>query len=178
MTREKKLLDFGVAREFLKNIGGDEAITVVALCEKKGRGVKDEELAEKMKLRVTEIRTALNRLHYRGIAYYNKTKNKRTGWYSYTWQIKPKRVVELLLEEQGEKMQRLETKRDFEQDYAFFSCKSQCNAIPFEIAAEYNFKCPECGRTMGPVDNKKRLDGITRDISELKKTMEALVKMG
>lgn len=166
-----------MVQEFLENVGGEAAIGVATIYEKKGRHVTDEEIAKKMKLKVTEIRTVLNRLHYRGIACYKKTKNKRNGWYNYTWEIKKKRIVELVVEKQQENIEKLEAKQDFGKNYAFFSCKGSCSIVPFEIAAEYQFKCPECGTTMGAFDYEKKLKEINGQIDDLRKGVGELKKL-
>lgn len=137
----------------------------------------DEELAKKMKVKVTEIRAVLNRLHYRGIACYKKTKNRKNGWYNYTWEIKKKRIVELILAEQQETIEKLEAKQDFEKNYSFFSCKNNCTMVPFEIATEYQFKCPECGSTMDYFDYTKKLKDINSQIETLKKDAGLLKKL-
>ena|SRR3989338_2704773 len=177
LTSKKSFICLPLVQEFLKNTGGDAAIGVATFCEKKDRHVTDEELAKKMKMKVTEIRTVLNRLHYRGIACYKKTKNKRNGWYNYTWEIKKKRIVDLILEEQKENIEKLEAKHDFGKNYSFFSCKNTCSLVPFEIAAEYQFKCPECNQTMDAFDYSKRLEGINMQIEIMKKETGELEKM-
>ncbi len=177
MPKRKYFAGFSVVQDFLRNVGGEAAIGVTGLCEKKGREVTDEELAKKMRLKVTEIRTVLNRLHYRGIACYKKTKNKRNGWYNYTWQIKKKRIVELVLEKQEETIEKLEAKQVFGKSYSFFRCRNNCDVVPFEIAAEYQFKCPECGETMNSFDYTKTLQSITSQIEELRKGVCELQKI-
>lgn len=177
MSKKKLFIGVPLVQDFLRNVGGESAIGVAIVCEKKGKHVTDEELAKKMKLKVTEIRTVLNRLHYRGIACYKKTKNKRNGWYNYTWEIKKKRIVELILEEQKETIEKLETKQDFNKNYSFFSCRNSCEITPFEIAAEYQFKCPECGETMNSFDYSKKLQNINSQINTLRKGVGELEKM-
>ena len=161
----------------MRSVGGEAAVGVAIAYERKGRRVTDEELAKKMKMKVTEIRTVLNRLHYRGIASYKKTKNKRNGWYNYTWEIKKKRIVDLILEEQQETIEKLEAKQDFGRNYTFFSCKKNCGVVPFEIAAEYQFRCPDCGETMDSFDYTKRLQNINTEIDELHKEVSELKKV-
>ncbi len=172
-----KITKFPIVQEFLKNVGGEYAIGLVKICETKNEGATDEELAKKLRLKVTEVRTILNRLHYRGIAFYKKTKNTRTGWYNYAWGIKSHRVIELLLAEQKEVIEKLETSQSFEKTYSYFSCRKNCTAVPFEIAAEYQFKCPECNGTMEAVNSEERAKKLSKQISGLKKEMEEMQKI-
>lgn len=172
-----KITRFPIVQDFLKNVGGEYAIDLVKICETKNDGATDEELAKKLRLRVTEVRTILNRLHYRGIAFYKKTKNTRTGWYNYAWGIKSHRVIELLLAEQKEVIEKLETSQSFEKTYSYFSCRKNCTAVPFEIAAEYQFKCPECNGTMEAVNSEERAKKLSKQIIGLKKGVEEMQKI-
>jgi len=176
LTKDK-FVSLSLVQEFLRGVGGDAAIGVAKIYERKNASVTDEELAKKMKVKVTEIRTVLNRLHYRGIACYKKTKNRKSGWYNYTWQIKKKRIVELIVEEQKEIIEKLEAKQDFGKNYSFFSCESGCEIVPFEIAAEYQFKCPDCGKTMDSFDYTKKLADINSQIGEMKRGLGLLEKL-
>lgn len=162
--KANKLLNFIETKEFIETIGGKEAADLIKICNKKKRGVSDEEIATEIRLKITEVRAILNRLHYRGIACYQKTKNTKTGWFSYTWEIKLKRIAELLLERQAEEISKLEQKLDFEKNYEFFACKDSCEMVPFEVAAEYQFKCPKCGSMMEKSDSKRRLREIRKKI--------------
>ncbi len=173
---KKNILGFFIVKDFLKNVGGEESLALIKHCLNKRKNVSDEYLAKKMNLRVTEVRAVLNRLHYRGIVYYKKTKNHKTGWYSYTWEIKPRRIAELILEEESEKIQKLENTKEFEKNYVFFGCKKPHDRLPFEIAAEYEFKCPACGTPMEAVDNEKRLKEVQQRIDQLKKELNYLEK--
>jgi len=176
LSSRKNLLDFVITQELLKNIGGEQAVDLVKICQNKKRPVTDEEISKKMKMKVTEIRTILNRLHYRGVAGYQKTRNQKTGWYSYTWEINTKRIAELLLEQQIEKIEKLEQKAELEKDYTFFTCKNNCDYLPFEIAAEYQFKCPVCNLPTDAVDYKKRIKKTQEEIKNIHKEINMLKK--
>ncbi|HIH09746.1 MAG TPA: hypothetical protein HA254_03680 [Candidatus Diapherotrites archaeon] len=173
----KKIYEFEIVKDFLKAAAGDYAVQLVKICQDKKRPVMDEEIGRKLPLKVTEIRTILNRLHYRGIACYQKTKNIKTGWYSYTWEIKNSRIAEILLEDQAEQIDKLQRSIDFEGTHDFFSAGKGCQEYPFEIAAEYNFKDPESGKSLEAVDNKKRIKELNRKIEVLKLETEELRKM-
>jgi len=174
---KSNIVNFLITQEFLETVGGKYAIELVQIVDKKKKAVTDEEIGKKLPLKITEIRTILNRLHYRGIACYQKTRNNKTGWYSYTWEIRPKRIAELILEQESEKIAKLESQANFESTYSFFSCKKGCNIFPFEIAAEYKFKCPECGVGMDAVDNKKRLGDLKKRIEIMKIEVSQLGKI-
>src|SRR3989338_6156097 len=105
---KKNIANFLLAQEFLTSIAGPEAVELVQISKKKNKPISDEEIEKKLKVKITEIRATLNRLHYRGIANYQKKRNNKTGWYSYTWEIKTKRVAELILEQQLESIKKLE----------------------------------------------------------------------
>lgn len=160
----------------LEAMGGEAAVKITKIYEKKGKKITDEEVAKKIKMKVTEVRTILNRMHYRGVSCYHRAKNSKTGWYSYSWEIKTRRILELLLEQHNERIEKLEKKKSFEENYALFSCKKNCDYIPFEIATEYLFKCPECGSLMEAVDNEKRMKGLDSQLVLLQKEREKIQK--
>lgn len=172
MTATKKIINNQLAQDFVRRVAGEEAVKVITIYERKGRYVTDEELAQKMKLKVTEVRTILNRLHYRGIACYKKSKNSKTGWYSYTWGIKSKRIAELLMEEMIEKAEKLGVKQQVQSNYSLFACDGGCDMLPFEVAVEYDFRCPECGKTMKAVDAQKILKETEKQMEILKTGIE------
>ncbi|MBU2477331.1 hypothetical protein KKG83_07735 [Candidatus Micrarchaeota archaeon] len=173
---KKEILSYEIARDFINTTGGKDAISLIKACKSKKGRINDEEIAEKTGLKITEVRTILNRLHYRGIACYDKKKNNKTGWFSYTWEIKEKRIAELIIEQQSEEIKKLEKKLEFETDYAFFSCKQICESVPFEVAAEYQFKCPGCGKQMELVNNKKRVKNIKKQLELIEDALKTLSK--
>ena len=131
-----------------------------------------------MKLKVTNVRTILNRLHYRGITNYDKTRDKQTGWYYYVWTFDVQRMVKLVIEEQSEEISFLEKKKLEIQEYSLFGC-ANCDSVPFEVAMEYNFKCPNCGKTMESINQDLQKKKINKEINMLKKDkkdLETLVK--
>ncbi|MCX6801469.1 MAG: hypothetical protein NTZ73_04765 [Candidatus Diapherotrites archaeon] len=165
-----------LVKDFLDIVGGQDAATLVKLCEKNRKGTTDEEISKKMKLRVTEIRTILNKLHYRGIAEYQKTRNPKTGWYNYTWEIKKKRIANLIIEQQNEVLERLAKKKNLETEYSLFDCIKCSERAPFEIAAEYNFICPNCGNSMESANNPKRIKEINSKMKKIEQELEILKK--
>ncbi|MAG18272.1 MAG: hypothetical protein CL944_02245 [Candidatus Diapherotrites archaeon] len=173
---KKKIYEYLLVKDFLISVAGDYAIELVKICSGKRKPVTDEEIGKKLPLKITEIRTILNRLHYRGIACYQKTKNVKTGWYSYTWEIKAPRIATLILEQQVEEITKLEKEIEFEGTHAFFSAGKDSAFYPFEIAAEYGFKCPDTGRPLKAINNKKRVKDLKKKIDLMKSELTDLEK--
>jgi len=165
---KSKIYNLDIVKDFLESIGGDYAVQVAEICSKKQKPLTDEDIGKKIPLKITEIRTILNRLHYRGIACYQKTKNSKTGWCSYTWEIKHGRIAELILERQSEEINKLEKDIDYEGSHVFFSAGKNMAEYPFEIAAEYDFKCPETGKPLEAINIKKRVNSLRKRISGMK----------
>lgn len=175
---DKKIYRLEITQHFLDSVGGKYVLPLVEIYQRKGRPITDEEIGKRLPLKITEIRTILNRLHYHGIACYQKTRNPKTGWYSYAWEINDKRVAELILERQKEEMESEKQKIEYEKNYVFFGCRNGCSNVPFEIAAEYEFRCPECGAPMEAVNNEKRLKDMKKkmknievEVAELRKAL-------
>jgi transcription initiation factor TFIIE subunit alpha len=176
MSRKKGFLQLPITEEFLQNVGGDYAVNLVKIWEKKKGNVTDEELAAELGVKITEIRTALNRLHYRGIACYQKSRNNKTGWYSYTWTVKTNRIAELVMERQAEEIQKITRRMETEKNYIYFGCKGGCITVPFEVATEYQFKCPECGKNLQEENTQKKVKQLNQRIEDIRKEVEVMEK--
>ena len=170
----KKMSSFAVVNEYLKKIGGIQAVQVMEVLEKNNKPLKDEEIAKKIDSKVTEIRSLLNKLNYRGIADYDKRKDQNSGWYHYTWTLNEQRIVELLMEEQKKMLEKLEQRKEMQENYSIFSCKDECIEEPFETAMEYNFKCPKCGDGMKYIEFKKQVKKLERDITQIRDVLGEL----
>ena len=174
---KKNLTSLKIVRDYLHKLGGDDAIKLVDIVLKK-KCATDEEINKKLShLRITEVRALLNRLHFYGITYYSKKKDMRSGWYSYTWRIRSNRIAELILAECNEKINKLKAKLELEADRGLFVCKNKCDMVPFEIAAEYRFRCPVCGEAMNVIDSKKRGQEINKELKRIEKEVNILKKL-
>jgi len=173
---KKSITGLVLVQDLLDTIGGQDAIDLVKICESKRKRVTDEEISKKMKKKVTEVRAILNKLHYRGIACYQKTRNQKTGWYNYTWEIKKDRITDIIGEQQEENLEKLYQKMNLEADYSFFDCEKCDERALFEIAAEYNFLCPRCGGSMASANDPNRKKELEGRIKKIEKELEILGK--
>lgn len=142
------LLSQAYARQLLINIGGENALAIV---RNFSENLNDEELAKRLRIRISDVRATLNRLHNEGLVNYSRERDNESGWYSYTWSLNKERVREWINERSKNSIFNAETWGDH---YFCPSCGVE-SLSPFEKAVECEFKCQKCERTLEFVDNEK-----------------------
>ncbi|MBI4214549.1 hypothetical protein HY546_01005 [archaeon] len=167
----KLTLSSPLVREFVQKSAGDNALRIIRCLDK---GLTDDQIAKRTRLEVNEIRAVLNRLHYLGVIIYSKEKSSKSNWYTYTWFLNDARIKELLHGQLREEHEKLREKLSMEEAYVFFKCLNGCEKIPFELAFEYDFKCPGCGNSMAQQNNSHERKSIERRIGELEKVLTRL----
>ncbi|MCD6414974.1 MAG: transcription initiation factor E subunit alpha [Candidatus Diapherotrites archaeon] len=165
-------LNYREVRKVLKEIVGEEAVGVLETCKKKP--LTDEEILKKTGLQLNTIRSLLNKLHFAGLVDYNREKNEKTNWFTYTWFVKKDKIPQIIKDYWEEKLKKLEARLDDESSYYYFECVNGCERLPFELAAEYDFKCPECGSEMKHISNKKVIESTVSEIKEIRKNLKKL----
>ena len=146
----------------------------------------DDALAMKCKLKVSEIRSTLNKLHNFRLAEYTRIKDKTTGWFSYYWRININRLLEVLENNMKGEISSLEKRLDESTTIFSFNCPkcSKENKIDFDTAMELSFKCPQCNKALRKVKSgkkeiigelnsiRKRYSDFKNDIIELNEVIE------
>ncbi|MGB9719355.1 MAG: hypothetical protein ACPL06_02040 [Candidatus Anstonellales archaeon] len=139
-------------RKLFIDAGGENAMEIVRLLTQYG---EDEKIAEKLSVKVSDVRSVLNKFHNEGIVSYERTKDEETGWYYYNWKLNMERLNSWIQE-------RMNASREFvlakmhEGEYYFCpKCNDIAMLMKFEDAADYNFKCPKCSTTMELLDEEK-----------------------
>ncbi len=169
VERILKLLEVPFVREYLVRLGGDAAPDVVTLVLEHGNNVTDELIANEMGVKVTVVRAVFNRLHFWGVMDYDRTRDEETGWYTYTWHFLPEKFYEAVLQELKNMREELKEKLAELENVMLFQCPKGHARMPFEVAMEYGFRCPECGEELEPVDVQKKRQEIRRKIDEIRR---------
>jgi len=163
----KSSLENPETKQFLSELVGPEGLDIVsALC---GREATDEELAEETDLKLNIVRKILYKLYDYRLATYVRTKDKEIGWYIYTWKLDLGRINDIILARKRRMLDELRERLAFESSNVFFHCKVDDSKIPFDMAAENQFKCPHCESTMDYVDNQSTIMGIEEEIERLER---------
>jgi len=147
-----KLADEHV-RNLLLEVAGEKALEVAEALEEP---LSDEDLASACKIKVSEVRAVLNKLHSFGLTSYERTRDKESGWYSYIWRLSLGSADKIL-------NKRIAAPQEVVQDrsFDFYTCpackKGEGVMIPFEVAFEGKFKCIECGAPLVFVEKNKEI---------------------
>ncbi|VVC02734.1 Transcription factor E [Candidatus Bilamarchaeum dharawalense] len=141
----KILSDAGV-RQNLIEIGGENALAMVRSFY---GNHSDEDLAKKLKIKISDVRATLNKLHNEGLVNYIREKDSETGWYSYSWSLNHDRI---------EKWATIQSSRiglNESSDYYFCPSCGASSIINFESASGVDFRCERCNRLLEFIDEKK-----------------------
>lgn len=144
----------------------------ITLIKKLATPKRDEELASELNVKETVVRTLLNDLHMKSLVEYERTKNKKTGWYTYTWKMRSDKLTEYIQNYLQAKIENLQRELDAEKNGSIFKCS--CSQVSLEIAMETNFVCPQCDEVYQEYSNSKDTSEIEAEIARLNKLLKAL----
>lgn len=149
MKKVGRILGDSNVRQDLIEVGGENALAIIRnFCGNHS----DEELAKSLKIKISDVRATLNKLHNEGLVNYIREKDSETGWYSYSWSLNHVRM---------ERWASSHTVRpgaiSGEGGGEFYFCPA-CGASSvtnFESAATVDFRCERCNRLLEFIDEKK-----------------------
>ncbi|MEM4195328.1 MAG: hypothetical protein QXY05_03390 [Candidatus Anstonellales archaeon] len=139
-------------RKLFIDVGGENAMEIVRLLTQYG---EDEKIAEKLNVKVSDVRSVLNKFHNEGIVEYERTKDEETGWYYYNWKLNMERLNKWIEEKMNANREFVLAKMREGEHYFCPRCNDIGMLMKFEEAADYNFKCPKCSTAMELLDEEK-----------------------
>jgi transcription initiation factor TFIIE subunit alpha len=155
MKKVTGILGDAYIRQSLIEVGGENALAIVRNFY---GNHSDEELAKKLKIKISDVRATLNKLHNEGLVNYARAKDSETGWYSYSWTLNHNRM-EKWATNQASKLNG-EGAGEGEKYY----CPS-CGASTitgFEDAMSGDFRCTHCNRMLEFLDGAKMAEIFDR----------------
>lgn len=143
------LLTNPMVQEILIDITNDEESSI-SIIESILKGkTSDVDIAEETEIKLNTIRKILNKLHTAGIASYKKSKDPKTSSEIYNWKFNQEKISDIITK----KYEELEKSLQYEKKNTFFACKTNGHRYRYEKASEYNFSCPQCGKSLEYQDN-------------------------
>lgn len=148
MAKVSRILGDSNVRQNLIGIGGENALAIVRNFY---GNHSDEEIAKRLKIKISDVRATLNKLHNEGLVNYIREKDSETGWYSYSWSLNHDRMERWALG-QGSRMGGAEIEGG---DHYFCPACGSASITNFESAASIDFRCERCNRLLEFIDEKK-----------------------
>jgi len=168
-------MDSKLIKEAMFGVGGKPAETLVEILD--GKKYTNEFLiAKKLDLTINQTRNILYKLHEQGMVSSTRKKDKKKGWYTYSWKIEELRALEFLKAILDKKFEQIQNQIKNRETVGYYSC-TKCN-IEFneENALVQDFTCPECESILERSDNTNVLKAFKRNLEELEKKLEIITK--
>ena len=156
-----------LVRDILVESLSEDHIKVI---DKLNKPKYDEDIADNMGMKATVVRTLLNDLHESGLVEYERSKNKRTGWYTYLWKRRDDKIRDYARGYLNKKIMDLNGKLNDETQSIIFKCA--CGKVPYEAAMDSGFKCNTCNNAYSEYDNSEVVDDIVGEITRLNSLLE------
>ncbi len=155
--------------EVVEDICGDEVKKVTLVLLNTDEEITDEEIAEKLDMRLNLVRKSLYKLYDLQLASFRRIRDKNTGWFVYFWTLHPERIDLFVEKKQEEVLEQLQARLEYEESNMFFKCNTiDCPRYTFKEAMDMNFVCPTCGGRLEAFDNEQIKKILRKKIEELK----------
>ncbi|MCK4844938.1 MAG: transcription factor [Candidatus Heimdallarchaeota archaeon] len=167
--------------EVVEDICGEEVKQVTLVLLNSEEETTDEEISEKLDMRLNQVRKSLYKLYDLQLATFRRIRDKSTGWFVYFWILHPERIDFLVEKKQNEVLNKLKSRLEYEDSNMFFTCSNhECPRVIFQDAMDSNFVCGKCGERLEAFDNEQLKTILNTKIVELeeikKKTAQIVNK--
>lgn len=146
------MLSDPAVQEILMDITNDKNTLSIVECMLNGK-TSEEEISEKLEIKLNLVRKVLYKLYDAGVATYKRSKDPETQWFTYSWRFEEERVFEIINKKHEKFSREIENSLKYEEGNMFFLCRANGHRYNFEEASKNNFECPKCGGTLEYQDN-------------------------
>lgn len=155
--------------EVVDDIAGEEVKQVTLVLLNADEETTDEEISEKLDMRLNQVRKSLYKLYDLQLATFRRIRDKSTGWFVYFWTLHPERIDLFVEKKQKEVLDKLQVRLDYERSNMFFSCNNpECPRITFQEAMDLNFTCEHCEGRLEAFDNEQIITVLQEKIKDLR----------
>ncbi len=154
--------------EVVDDIAGEEVKQVTLVLLNADEETTDEEISEKLDMRLNQVRKSLYKLYDLQLATFRRIRDKSTGWFVYFWTLHPERIDMFVEKKQQEVLEKLQSRLEYEESNMFFTCNNpECPRVTFQEAMDNNFECEHCNGRLEAFDNEQLINVLKDKILEL-----------
>ncbi len=173
--KPKKKYSFTIEEvtDFLDYEVSPELKEIISLLEKKD-SLSENELAEKMNIKINGARKLLYILREWGFAdYEKKSDEQKNWWFIYYWSIDKEKILKRYINAVKNEISKREELLKEESEYSF-SC-TECNLkYTYQEALENNFECKECGGVLQDLNNEIIIKKLHKETDKLNALLSRL----
>jgi len=155
----------------IEAISGENARKIVELLLDSEKGMSDEEICNKLNMRVNDVRRILYDLASNGFVAYRRSSGESLRWYSYVWFTNKDMVIQALSKRKKEFIRILNEWASYGESLPSYICPYDHSLYMFDDAFENSFRCLKCGADLIEIDSKKVLEFINQLIDMLSVSM-------
>ena len=159
-----------IISEVVGELLGEDAVNVAFYIKSKDH-VSELQVAKDLNLEVHAARSILYKLYENNLAMFERKKDRQKGWYLTYWDFYPDNIYHLYKRILKRKIEKLNDRLKKEENNEFYMCSNACTRMDFDKAIGFDFKCPECGILMEPMDNKRTIEFIHEQLQDLEKEL-------
>ncbi|MBY8999940.1 MAG: transcription factor [Candidatus Heimdallarchaeota archaeon] len=164
--------------EVVDDIAGEEVKQVTLVLLNADEETTDEEISEKLDMRLNQVRKSLYKLYDLQLATFRRIRDKSTGWFVYFWTLHPERIDVFVEKKQLEVLEKLQTRLTYEESNMFFTCDNpDCPRVIFQEAMDNNFECESCKGRLESFENDQLIKVLKEKIVELEEIREKTRKI-
>jgi transcription initiation factor TFIIE subunit alpha len=136
----------------------------------------DEEISEDLEMPVGDVRRILYKLNDKSVVLSRMERDPNTGWITYYWYVPKEQLDGILYSLKKDIKERLEKRLEYESENVFYWCgheEEHCKKVPFSVAVDNLFKCPNCGSSLKPYDNSQLIVALNWAVKTLEKELKS-----
>ncbi len=163
---------------FLKNVVssvvGQHAGGIVDLLFGK-KNVNEFLIAKKLKITINQARNVLYKLADEGIvSFVRKKDRKKGGWYIYFWTLNSGKGLLKFREHLTRNIENLKNQIGLRKTTRFFYCPSCSIESNEENALQYQYTCPECGKTLELREKGREIESMEKEAAKIEEVLAAV----
>lgn len=129
--------------------------------------ISENEIAEKLDIKINAARKSLYKLHTVGFVEYTKEKDaEKKWWYIYFWRLNQKKLLDIYLRHKQKLVKQAQETLSNEREFAFQTKDGQ-QKFRYEEALANNFISPDNDQTLVEINNFAFIQQLETNIHEL-----------
>ncbi len=165
---DKKLL-----KEVFIEAGGKIAEPLVDILDPK-KYMNEFLVAKKLDLPINQTRNILYKISEHGLVSSTRKKDKKKGWFTYSWKIEELKSLDFLKGVIGKRINQMQNQIKNREAREFYVCERCHVEFNEENALLRDFTCPECGSVLTLKDNTKLLKELKKNLDNYEESMKSV----